>query len=114
MQLPAASALSRALTSQLLLGLRILLLLQPAPAAAARVGPQLQTNALFSDGMVLQTSADKPLSEPTTLHGTAAPGTTVRLSATPAGFPGAPYNTTAAADGTCSSWGAQITRDARK
>ena len=53
--------------------LLLLQLLGAASAAPVAAGGPLQTNALFSDGMVLQTSADKPLSQPTTLHGTAAP-----------------------------------------
>ena len=51
----------------------LLLLARPAEAAVA-------TNALFSDGMILQTQLEAPLSPLTTLHGTAAPGEKVTLT----------------------------------
>ena len=88
----------------------VLTLLHPVRPTNAVV----QTNALFSDGMVLQTSADAPLTKPTTLHGTASPGEKVILRAQregdtvgfregdTVGFPGAPYSVTAATDGTWS------------
>ena len=68
----------------------------------------LATNALFSDGMVLQTSADGPLSNPTIFHGTAEAGETVTLTASPAGFPGAPYSTKASTTG---AWSIQLEPD---
>ena len=78
----------------------VLLLLLTAKRNGAHAA--VQTNALFSDGMVLQTAADAPLTPPTTLYGTAAPNEKVTLAATPAGFPGAPYTTSTSADGTWS------------
>ena len=68
----------------------------------------VQTNALFSDGMVLQTSADAPLTKPTTLYGTAAANEIVTLRASPSSFPGSPYTATAGSDGT---WAIQLQPD---
>ena len=68
----------------------------------------VQTNALFSDGMVLQTSADAPLTKPTTLYGTATANETVTLRASPSSFPGSPYTATAGPDGT---WAIQLQPD---
>ena len=69
----------------------LLLLARPAEAAVA-------TNALFSDGMILQTQLEAPLSPLTTLHGTAAPGEKVTLTGS-AGFPGSPLHTAADSSG---------------
>ena len=67
----------------------------------------VETNALFSDGMVIQTFADGPLTKPTTLYGTADPHEKITLTASP-GFPGAPYSTTADANG---QWSIQLKPD---
>ena len=74
----------------------------------ARVVGTVQTNALFSDGMVIQTSADLPRTKPTTLYGSAAPHEKITLTAPPPGFPGAPYTTTASPDG---HWSIQLKPD---
>jgi sialate O-acetylesterase len=78
-----------------------------AASAAPLARGAVQTNALFSDGMVLQTAADAPLSKPTTLYGSATPGETVRLEAEPA-IPGSPYSVKASSDG---SWSIQLKPD---
>ena len=67
----------------------------------------METNALFSDGMVIQTSADGPLTKPTTLYGSADPHEKITLTASP-GFPGAPYSTTTNPDG---QWSIQLKPD---
>ena len=77
-------------------------------ACVARAEATVQTNALFSDGMVIQTSADAPLTKPTTLYGSAASSEKITLTASPPGFPGAPYTTTASADG---HWSIQLKPD---
>ena len=68
---------------------------------------KVQTNSLFSDGMVLQTSADATLTQPTTLYGTASPHEPVTLTAS-SGFPGVPYAATADASG---AWSIQLKPD---
>ena len=60
------------------------------------VASEISTNALFSDGAVLQHSGGDPSPPRTVLHGQALPGETITLSSTGAhDFPGAPYTTVA-------------------